>query len=45
MIAVFESPRETMLRYVAGRMDAPFPLISDPEDHLYRLYGLEKSWG
>src|SRR6185437_10559503 len=24
MIAVFESPRETMLRYVAGRMDAPF---------------------
>ena len=45
MIAVFESPRETMLRYVAGRMDAPFPLIADPEDHLYRLYGLEKSWG
>jgi len=45
MIAVFESPRETMLRYVAGRMDAPFPLISDPEGHLYRLYGLEKSWG
>lgn len=45
MIAIFESPRETMLRYVAGRMDAPFPLISDPEDHLYRLYGLEKSWG
>jgi thioredoxin-dependent peroxiredoxin len=45
VIAVFESPRETMLRYVAGRMDAPFPLIADPEDHLYRLYGLEKSWG
>lgn len=45
MIAVFESPRETMLRYVAGRMEAPFPLISDPEDRLYRLYGLEKSWG
>lgn len=45
MIAVFESPRETMLRYVAGRMDAPFPLIADPEDHLYRLYGLETSCG
>lgn len=45
IIAVFESPRETMLRYVAGRMDTPFPLIADPEDRLYRLYGLEKSWG
>ena len=45
MIAVFESPRAAMLRYVAGRMDAPFPLIADPEDRLYRLYGLEKSWG
>lgn len=45
IIAVFESLRETMLQYVAGRMDAPFPLIADPEDHLYRLFGLEKSWG
>lgn len=45
VIAVFESPRDTMLQYVAGRMDIPFPLIADPEDHLYRLYGLEKSWG
>lgn len=44
MIAVFESPRETMLQYVAGRMDAPVPLIPDPAGQLYRLYGLEKSW-
>lgn len=45
LIAVFESPPETMRRFVAGRMDAPFPLIADPENRLYRLYGVETSWG
>jgi thioredoxin-dependent peroxiredoxin len=44
MLAVFESPRKTMLRYVGGRQQASFPIIGDPKNELYRLYGLETSW-
>jgi hypothetical protein len=43
MIAVFESPRESLQRYV-GHQPAPFPIIGDPTNHLYRLYALERSW-
>jgi hypothetical protein len=43
MIAIFESPSETMRRYV-GQQHTPFPIIGHPGNRLYRLYGLEKSW-
>jgi peroxiredoxin Q/BCP len=42
IIAVFESPRESVLQHV-GKQDAPFPIIADPEAKLYDLYGLESS--
>lgn len=42
MVAVFESPRSSILEYV-GKQDAPFPIIADPEASLYNLYGLEVS--
>lgn len=42
MLAVFQSTAESMRHYV-GRLDAPFPLIPDPEMALYRLYGVERS--
>lgn len=42
LIAVFESPRERMLEHVA-QQDAPFPLVADPEAHLYDLYQVESS--
>jgi thioredoxin-dependent peroxiredoxin len=42
IIAVFESPRESVLQYVA-KQDAPFPIIADPDAKLYDLYGLESS--
>jgi thioredoxin-dependent peroxiredoxin len=42
LLAVFESPRENMLQYVA-KQDAPFPLIADPGACLYDLYGVEVS--
>jgi len=42
VVAIFESPRESMLQYV-GKQDAPFPLIADPNADLYSLYGLESS--
>ena len=41
-VAIFESPAEAMLRHV-GKQDAPFPLIADPNAHLYALYGVENS--
>jgi peroxiredoxin Q/BCP len=42
VIAVFESPSERMLEYVA-QQDAPFPLVADPQARLYDLYGVEAS--
>ena len=42
MLAVFESPRESVLQYVS-KQDAPFPIIADPGAVLYDLYGLESS--
>ncbi|WIT14122.1 peroxiredoxin-like family protein [Paucibacter sediminis] len=43
MLVVFQSSAESMGEYV-GRQDSPFSLIPDPEMHLYRLYGVERSW-
>ncbi len=42
MLAVFESPRSSILEYV-GKQDAPFPIIADPTATLYQLYGVEVS--
>ncbi|MBA3870792.1 MAG: redoxin domain-containing protein [Anaerolineae bacterium] len=42
MLAIFESPKANLLQYV-GKQDAPFPIIGDPEAHLYDLYGIETS--
>jgi peroxiredoxin Q/BCP len=42
MVAIFESPRANLLQYV-GKQDAPFPIVGDPEAHLYDLYGIETS--
>jgi peroxiredoxin len=42
VIAVFESPAESMREYV-GRQDAPFPLVADPEATLYSRYAVESS--
>ncbi|TVX96717.1 redoxin domain-containing protein [Cohnella terricola] len=42
VIAIFESPEENMRRYV-GAQNAPFPLVADPQAHLYDLYGVETS--
>ena len=43
LVAVFQSPIESILKY-AGKQNAPFPVIADPERILYRLYGIESSW-
>src|SRR5262245_1436616 len=42
IVAIFESPAASMRQYV-GKQDTPFPLVADPEAHLYTLYGLENS--
>lgn len=43
MLAVFQSPSDKMRQYV-GEQHAPFPLIPDPEQKLYALYGVDHSW-
>jgi peroxiredoxin len=43
MVAFFQSPPERLRQYV-GRQAPPFPLVADPEHHIYRLYGVESSW-
>ena len=42
VVTVFQSPKESIAEYV-GTQKPPFPLISDPDEKLYRLYGLEAS--
>jgi peroxiredoxin len=42
LVAVFQSTPESIGRYV-GRQEPPFPIICDPEEQLYRLYGVEHS--
>ncbi len=42
LVAIFQSPRESILKY-AGKQNAPFPVIADPQRILYRLYGIESS--
>lgn|SRR5690606_2000686 len=42
LVSVFQSPANKMREYV-GKQAPPFPLISDPAEELYGLYGLSKS--
>lgn len=42
MIAVFQSPTASILEH-AGAERRPFPIIPDPEQALYRQYGVERS--
>jgi len=42
IIAVFQSSKESVSEYV-GQQHPPFPLVTDPEEKLYKLYGLEHS--
>ena len=43
MLAVFQSPKESILFYVE-KHDAPFPIIADPQREMYRKYGVDPSW-
>ena len=42
IVAVFPSPRERIAAHV-GKQNLPFPLVSDPHERLYMLYGLRAS--
>ncbi len=44
MVAIFESPVESIKQYVTGRHDIPYTIIADPDRELYKLYGVEGSW-
>lgn len=43
IISIFQSPKESILQYV-GKQDAPFPIVPDPAQKLYKQYGVETSW-
>lgn len=42
IVAVFQAPGDEVATHV-GEQNAPFPIVCDPDEHLYRLYGLEAS--
>ena len=42
IIAFLESPRESILRYIA-KQGPPFPVIPDPDLRIYKMYGVEHS--
>lgn len=43
IISVFQSPQSSVEKYVA-KQDLPFPLICDPDQELYQLYGVKGSY-
>lgn len=43
-VAVFNSSRETIQRYL-GKRRRPFPMLSDPNQHIFKLYDVHASWG
>lgn len=43
MIAIFHSPMETLASNV-GKQDLPFPLLSDKDEDVYRLYHVKSSF-
>ncbi|MBT3299358.1 MAG: AhpC/TSA family protein [Candidatus Marinimicrobia bacterium] len=43
ILAVFESPKDSILDYIA-KDDLLFPIIPDPERKLYKKYNVESSW-
>lgn len=42
VVAVFQSPRDSLAEKV-GAQRPPFPLVPDPDERLYELYGVETS--
>jgi len=42
IVAVFQAPVHEVEANV-GKQNAPFPIVCDPDEELYRLYGLEAS--
>jgi peroxiredoxin len=42
LLTVFQSPASSVAEYV-GKQAPPFPILCDPEEALYALYGLEAS--
>lgn len=42
VLAVFQSDAESIAKHV-GKQNPPFPLIADPEEKLYKQFGLKKS--
>jgi peroxiredoxin Q/BCP len=43
IIAIFESKKESMLEHLS-RHEAPFTFVSDPDNKLYKLFGVKPSW-
>src|SRR5690606_34418108 len=43
LIAIFQSTAESIGEYVGGQ-DAPFPIVPDPTQQLYRQFGVEARW-
>ena len=42
IITLFQSPKPSVLKY-PGEFKPPFPLIPDPNEDIYNLYGIEDS--
>lgn len=43
LIAIFQSPKKSMQKYISSRHDVPFPVIADPGRKLYKIYEVEGS--
>lgn len=43
IIGFFMSERQEIMEF-AGKQNPPFPIVADPEETFYKMYGLEKSF-
>lgn len=43
IIAFSQSPKGSVIKYM-GRYDLPFPIVADPEESIYKLYGVGSSF-
>jgi peroxiredoxin Q/BCP len=44
LIAVFESPADSLQKSIANRHGFEFPILADEQRNLYNLYGVQPSW-
>lgn len=44
VIAFYQSPKNTVMKYIVKKYHPLFPVVADPKKRIFRLYGIESSF-